>query len=259
MLHYFDRILFKTLTTTQSLQTEKSSPPFLHNEFRTVISATPIVVYSYTSTSTTKLDHFVQTHIENLYLNDSSHEITLNGEVIDLTMNREELDDNFTEEIDLSHNQTIAELITNQIMNPVINSTGREGFTMENLTDAFVNGSLINGTGNTFGNRYGMPFPAIPVDYAQIERLENISKDLLLVVPYSNILGIVGNVVAILAFMFSPLRLNALSHFLVALCVSDLLQLVCYAILEGMKTHGINVLDEVGGCQIISFVILIAR
>ncbi|XP_076445925.1 uncharacterized protein LOC143283564 [Babylonia areolata] len=76
--------------------------------------------------------------------------------------------------------------------------------------------------------------------------------------PVTLTLGIVGNVLAVLAFMTSPLKFISLSHYLSALAVADVMNLLAGLVLW-VSQHGWNLYTKVGFCQLTSFVLLMSR
>lgn len=76
------------------------------------------------------------------------------------------------------------------------------------------------------------------------------------VMPVALSVGILGNLLLIFTFMFTPLRASALSHYLTALGVSDFIYLLsCFAV--WITGKGVNFQNTVGVCQITMFCLML--
>ncbi|KAL8591289.1 hypothetical protein ACOMHN_060591 [Nucella lapillus] len=91
-----------------------------------------------------------------------------------------------------------------------------------------------------------------------IRTLQMIYRHLDQVMPVTLSLGIVGNILAVVTFMTSPLKFVSLSHYLSALAVADVMNLLAGLILW-VSHHGWNLYTKVGFCQLTSFVLLMSR
>lgn len=76
------------------------------------------------------------------------------------------------------------------------------------------------------------------------------------VMPVALSIGILGNLLLVFTFMFTPLRASALSHYLTALGVSDFIYLLsCLAV--WITSRGINFQNTMGICQITMFSLML--
>ena len=125
----------------------------------------------------------------------------------------------------------------------------------DNVSLAF-NWSQAHGTGPP--DPRGAYPPGGPPLSPDIQTLKTIFRQLDAVMPVALVLGLAGNVVAVLALMVTPLRTCSLSHYLTALSVSDTLNLLASLVLW-VSLHGWNIYSKVGVCQITSFLLLMSR
>lgn len=127
-----------------------------------------------------------------------------------------------------------------------------------------TNASLAFNLSDPNGRRTGPANPRGPYPPGghsvspDILALKTIFRQLDAVMPVVLSLGLVGNVVAVLALLMTPLRASSLSHYLTALSVADMLNLLASLVLW-VSQHGWNIYSKVGVCQITSFLLLMSR
>lgn len=138
-----------------------------------------------------------------------------------------------------------------------------------NLTTSFngyhflvPNSSIVHPDLN--GTELFIPGMQAPHNWSTRSRSDDLSTLLTIhnrldaIVPAVLSLGITGNILVACVFMLSPLKKNALSHYLTALAIADIIHLVANMV-TWVSQHGWNIYNKIGVCQLTTFALLTSQ